>query len=230
MRLKHGVLELEMKSMTRISRKLLVILPLICLMLVPAIAQAATITVCTLSKGAYNQGETGYITVTVYNDEEEKIRVIELTAAIDYYYEDETTYIQTFYAPTVNLPKEIEPGQTDTFTIPFSLPTNIAPGYTDLYVKAKTEIWNHHALTWYGSDHPTDEPTLYVESPYKQLYESQQATNQQILEQLREQQAVNNTTTSIMYLLVVTTLILAAFTAFLTILIRRPRAIPHPSP
>ena len=216
--------------MTKISRKLLVILPLICLMLVPAIAQAATITICTLSKDSYNQGETGYISVTVYNDEDEKIRVTELTAAINYYYEDETTYIQTFYAPTTDLPKEIEPGQTNTFTISFSLPTNIAPGYTDLYVRAKTEIWNQHALTWYGSDNPTREPTLYVESPYKQLYESQQTTNEQILQQLREQQAVNNTTTSIMYLLAVTALILAAFTAFLTILIRRPRAIPHPSP
>jgi hypothetical protein len=229
-RLKHSVSELEMKSMTTISRKSLVILPLICLMLVPAIAQAATITVCTLSKDAYNQGDTGYITLTVYNDKDEKIRVTELTAAINYYYEEETTYIQTFYAPSTNLPKEIEPGQTDTFTIPFSLPTNVAPGYTDLHVKAKTEIWNHHSLTWGSSDQPTYEPTLYVESPYKQLYESQQATNQQILQQLREQQAVNNTTTSIMYLLVVTTLVFAAFTAFLTILMRRPRVIPQASP
>jgi hypothetical protein len=156
--------------------------------------------------------------------------VTELTAAINYYYEDETTYIQTFYAPTTNLPREIEPGQTDTFTIPFSLPNNVAPGYTDLHVRVKTEIWNQHSLTWGSSDQPTYEPTLYVESPYKQLYESQQTTNQQMLQQLQEQQAVNNTTTSIMYLLVITTLIFAAFTAFLTILIRRPRAIPQPSP
>ncbi|MGB9135238.1 MAG: hypothetical protein WCC63_06625 [Candidatus Bathyarchaeia archaeon] len=209
---------------------LLIILPLLYLALTPAIAHAATITTCTFSKETYNQGNSGYITLTVYNDEEETIRVIELTAAINYYYEEGTIYIQTFYAPSDDLPVEIEPGQTDTFTIPFSLPNDIAPGYTDLYVKAKTEIWNTHSETWYGSDHPTYEPTIYVESPYKQFYENQQETNDQLEQQLREQQAVNNTTTNIVYLLAVTTLIFAAFTAFLTMLMRRPRAIPQPAP
>ena len=206
------------------TRLLLIVLPLICLMLVPAIARASTITTCTFSKDSYNQGDTGYISVTVYNDEEETIRVIELTATINYYYEEGNIYIQTFYAPTDDLPVEIEPGQTETFTIPFSLPTDVAPGYTDLYVKAKTEIRN---MT---SDHPTYEPTLYVESPYKQLYESQREANTELGQELREQQALNNTTTNIVYMLAVTTLIFAVFTALLTMLMRKPRAIPQPSP
>jgi hypothetical protein len=211
-------------------RLLVIVLPLICLMLVPAIARAGTITTCTFSKDSYNQGDTGYISVTVYNDKEETIRVIELTAAINYYYEEGNIYIQTFYAPTDDLPVEIEPGQTETFTVPFSLPTDVAPGYTDLYVKAKTEIWNINSKTWYGSDHPTYEPTLYVESPYKQLYENQREANTELGQQLREQQALNNTTTNIVYMLAVTTLIFAVFTALLTMLIRKPRAIPQPAP
>ena len=217
-----------MKTANR--KLLLIILPLLYLVLTPAIARAATITTCTFNKETYNQGNSGYITLSVFNDEEETIRVTELTATINYYYEEGTIYIQTFYAPTDDLPVEIEPGQTDTFTIPFSLPNDIAPGYTDLYVRVKTEMWNTHSQTWYGSDNPSYEPTLYVESPYKQLYEGQQETSEELQQQLREQQAVNNTTTNIVYLLVVTTLIFAAFTAFLTMLIRRPRAIPQPAP
>ena len=220
-----------MKNMKTLNKKfLLVILPLLYLTLIPAVAHAATITTCTLNQETYNQGSSGDIAVKVYNNLETIIRVTELTAEIDYYYEDGTVYLQTFYAPNDDLPVEIDPGQTETFTIPFSLPNDIAPGYIDVWVRAKTERWNPFSQAWFGSDNPTYQPTMYVESPYKQYYESQRETNDQLEQQLQEQQAINATTTNIMYLLVVTTLIFAAFAAFLTTLIRRPRTIAQPTP
>jgi hypothetical protein len=214
------------------NKKILAItlLPLIYLILTPAVAHAATITTCTLNRNTYNQGETGYFTVVVYNDESEMIRVIELTATIDYYYDDGNVYIQTFYAPTDDLPVQIEAGQTETFYIPFSLPTNVAPGYTEPLVRAKTEIWNRHTETWGSSDHPTYQPKLYIESPYKHYYEEVQDTNEELEQELREQQALNTTTTNVVYLLALTTLAFAAFTAFLVLLLRRARPTPALQP
>ena len=209
---------------------LLAIVPLLYLALTPAIARAATITACTLSRETYYQGNSGTITLSVYNNLEETIRVTELTAMIDYNYEDGRRYIQTFYGSDDDLPVEIEPGETDTFTISFSLPNDVAPGYTDLYVRAKTEWRNPYSQTWSPSEYGTYYPTMYIESPYKPLYESQAETNDQLEKQLQEQQAINTTTTNLMYLLVVTTLIFAAFTAILTMLIRKPRAVAQPAP
>ena len=107
-------------------------------------AQATTITSATFNRDVYQQGETGYITVMVYNDREEKIQVTELTATIDYYYSDDNMYIQTFYSDE-DLPLEIERGETSSLHLPFSLPTNIAPGYTEIYVRAKTELWHNQS-------------------------------------------------------------------------------------
>ena len=76
-------------------------------MTIPFVVQAATITSCTFDKDAYNQGETGYITVTIYNDKDNKIRVTELTATINYYYADGNVYVQKFYT-NATLPAEIQ--------------------------------------------------------------------------------------------------------------------------
>ena len=111
-------------------------------MSIPFAVQAATITSCTFDKDAYNQGETGYITVTIYNDKDNKIRVTELTATINYYYADGNVYVQKFFT-NATLPAEIQQGNSSTFYIPVSLPTNIAPGYTDIDVKAEAQLWNH---------------------------------------------------------------------------------------
>lgn len=190
----------------REKRLLIVLLPFLYLTIVPFGVQAATITMCTFDKNTYHQGETGYITVTVYNDKDNKIRVTELTATINYYYTDGNVYLQKFFADTT-LPAEIQQGQSRTFNIPFSLPTNIATGYTNVDVKAKTQLWNSHLERWFESDHPTFEPTLYIESPYKQQSEGQ---------------------LMIIYLLGATAIALAAVTLFL-ILNRRAKFVGQPT-
>ncbi len=200
----------------RKNRILIALMPLFYLAMVSSFAQAATITTCTFDKESYYPGQTGYVSVTVYNDKESTIRIFELSATIDYYYNDDNVYLQTFF--TILEPAtEVQQGQSDTFYIDFSLPTNIAPGYTTLLVKAKTEIWNDEAQRWQGSDHPTYQPTLYIESLYKQQLEEQQATNQQL-------QAINQQTTTIMYVLGATTLVFAAVIGLLLIILRSARA------
>lgn len=191
-------------------RKILIfLLSLLSLMVVPSIVQAATITVSTFDKDVYLQGQTGYLTVTIYNDKDEKIRITELTATIEYYYTDGNVYLQSFFT-NATLPAEIQRGDSSTFYVPFSLPTNIAPGYTDVYVKAKTELWRGEAEAWSWSDHPTYRPTIYIESPYKQ--------------QLEEQQATNRNTATMMYLFGATTIVFVAVTVILFILNRGARA------
>ena len=222
------------------KRLLIMLLPFLSLMIIPFV-QAATITVCTFDRDAYNQGETGFITATIFNDEDNKIRVTELTATIDYYYTDENVYIQKFYA-NATLPSEIQQGNSSTFYIPFSLPTNIASGYTCVYVKAITEVWNPMSEIWFASEHPTYQPVLFIESPYKEQLEEQQTINEQLEDQLdeqqtaneqlegqlEEQQTINKNTTNMMYLFGVTTIVFAAVTVFLFILNRRARVFTQP--
>ncbi|UCE16612.1 MAG: hypothetical protein JSV12_03110 [Candidatus Bathyarchaeota archaeon] len=201
------------------KRLLIVLLPFLSLLIIPFV-QATTITVCTFDRDAYNQGETGYVTVTIYNDKETKIRVTELTATINYYYDNENIYIQKFYTDST-LPAEIQQGNSSNFYIPFSLPTNIASGYTNIHVKATTELWNEEAERWFGSDHPTYEPTLYIESPYKQQSEDYQ-------QQLEEQLTTNKNITNMMYLFGATTTVFAVVTVFLFILNKRARFLTQP--
>jgi len=215
-----------MKIGMTIKRTSIILLPLLCLMLIPSVAQAATITACTFNRQIYGQGETGYITVTVYNDEEDKIRVTEVTATIDYYYADGNVYIQTFFSSDT-LPVEIAEGQSEVFYVPFSLPTNVAPGYTLLLVKAKTELWNERSGTWGWSDNPTYEPKLYIESPYKEEFEEQQLLNDQLSDQLQDLRSVNATTTNIMYLLGLTTLGLAIALGIFLMIHRRTSTTPQ---
>jgi hypothetical protein len=184
-------------------------------MMIPFVVQAATITSSNFDRDTYKQGETGYITVTVYNDKDDKIRVTELTATINYYYTDENVYLQKFFT-NATLPVEIQQGDSGTFYIPFSLPTNIAPGYTNVDVKAETQLWHSEAERWYGSDHPTYQPTLYIESPYKQ--------------QLDQQLATNRNTTTMIYLLASTTILFAIATICLFIFKRMSRVTAQPVP
>ncbi|UCG37225.1 MAG: hypothetical protein JSV64_02815 [Candidatus Bathyarchaeota archaeon] len=205
-----------------------VMLSILCLGIFSFIANAAEITTCTFDRNAYNQGETGYLTVNIYNDEESKIRVTELTATIDYYYSDDNPYIQSFFT-SAELPIEVGRGESEALYIPFSLPTNIAPGYTNVYVKARTEIWNEHFETWYGSDHPTYYPTLYVESPYKEFFETSQELNQQLHQEIQDLDAVNKTTTNMMYMLGFTTMVFAAVAVLLLVLSRRAKIASPPT-
>jgi len=209
------------------KRLLIALLTFLSLMTVPFAAQAATITACTFDKETYHQGETGYITVTIYNDEDSKIRVTELTARINYYYADENFYEQTFYTDAT-LPAEIQPGNSSSFTIPFKLPTNIASGYTSVYVKAITEKWNLQSEMWFAAEHPTYQPLLYIESPYKEQLEEQVTINEQLDGQLEEQLATNKNVTNMMYLFGATTLVFAAVTVFLFIVNRRVRVLGQP--
>ena len=79
-------MEIEMHK----KRLLTMLLPLF-LMIIPFVTYATTITSRTFDKDTYRQGQTGYITVTMYNDEDSKIKVTELTATIDYYSLTETS-------------------------------------------------------------------------------------------------------------------------------------------
>lgn len=195
-------------------------LAILFLLIAPSVVQAATITTCTLDKDTYYHGETGDITVTIYNDEDAKIRITELTATIEYYYSDDTVYVQKFYS-SEDLPIEVQPGESDNFIVPFSLPTNIAAGYTEVYVKAKTELWNSSGQRWLPSEHPADQVVLYIESPYKHHYEEQVAANDALQDQLDEQLSVNSNMTNLMYLFGVTTLVFAGIAGLLYYLLNR---------
>ncbi|MDH5782118.1 MAG: hypothetical protein OEZ35_00420 [Candidatus Bathyarchaeota archaeon] len=210
------------------KKLLIVLLSFLSLMIVPFVANAATITSCTLDRETYLQGQTGYMTVRIYNDKDDEIRITELTATINYYYTDENVYLQTFYTSTT-LPIQIQQGQSSTFHIPFSLPTNIASGYTNIDVKAKTELWDSPSERWRVSDHPTYQQKLFIESPYKQQLEEQQTTNQQLQTQLQEQQSINEYITTMMSIFGVTTILFAAVTVFLIILYRKTRIITQPT-
>ncbi len=137
-------------------------------------------------------------------------------------------YLQKFFTST-DLPIEIQPGQTNTFYVPFSLPTNIASGYTNIEVRAATELWDTQPETWRGSDHPTYQQELFIESPYKHQLEDEQTANQQLENQLHEQQVANNYMTTMLYVFGATTILFAAVTGFLFLLLRKTRVIPQTS-
>jgi hypothetical protein len=201
-------------------------------MIIPFV-QATTITACTFDKDTYNQGETGHITVTIYNDDDGKIRITELSATINYYYTDENAYMQKF-STNATLPSEIQQGNSSTFYIPFSLPTNIASGYTNVDVKAIIELWNlqEEMVARIARAH---QPLLYIESPYKEqleeqvtINEQQVTINEQLDGQLKEQLATNKNVTNMMYLFGVTTIVFAAVTVFLFTVNRRMRFLTQP--
>ncbi len=185
-------------------------------------AKAASITTASLNKTVYLAGETGYISVTIYNDKNEKIRVTELSTTINYYYTDGTIYVQKFFT-SATLPDEIAAGESKIYQIPISLPNNIAAGYTNPRVEANTEIWRTQDDRWMQSDHPNyNNLKLYIETSYKQMYE----TSQQALE---EQKAANENLTNTMNLLSIITVVFAAASGFLLFLLfaRRPKPAPQ---
>lgn len=192
----------------------IVLLAFFCVGIIPSVVQATTITSCTFDKKPYYPGQTGFIIVTIYNDRDNKIRITGLTATIDYYYNDQVSYQQTFFT-NATLPIEVQIGNSQTLYIPFSLPTNIAPGFTQLSVTATAQLWNNNSGSWDGSEYSSYQPTLYIESPYKP--------------QLIDLQATNNMTTIMMYLLGFTTLIFAAATTFLYLVTRRARNVSQPA-
>ncbi len=224
--------------------KILTIVAASLLMLSLAVdVQAATITSCTLDRDVYKQGETGHASLTIYNNMDDKIRVIELTVMIDYYYADGTVYLRTFFT-NATLPAEILQGQSSTFIVPLSIPANIASGYARLFCRAKTDLWNSQAERWYASDNPTLEKVLYVESPYKERFEEQEAITQQLQNQVTQQQnaitgleedlhalqtSYNNTVLA-MYILIAVTMALAATMAFLMRLVWKSRIQPASAP
>lgn len=204
--------------------KKLVLIPLLLLVALAGIfqtANATSITSATLDKTTYLAGQTGYISVSIYNDKNDKIRVTELTATISYYYLDNTIYQQKFFT-SATLPDEISAGQTETYQIPISLPTNIAHGYTNPLVETRTELWNQQASEWRYSDHPTYTLKLYIESPYKEQYETSQ-------QQLVEQKAINANLNNNVNMLAMTTIVFAGAAAFLMFLVftRRTRPVPQ---
>ncbi len=182
--------------------------------------KAATIPAAALDKSSYLAGQTGYIIVSIYNDKSENIRVTELSATINYYYVDGTVYVQKFFT-NATLPAEIAPGQTTTYLIPISLPTNIAHGYTNPLIEAKTDQWVSSSSRWMTSDRPIyNMLKLYIESPYKQLYDSSQ-------QQLQEQKASNDNLSNTVNILAVTSMTCVGAAGILTFLLftRRTRPI-----
>ena len=220
-----------------LNRKLLLILLLsfVALIGVFQIAKAAEITSANLDKETYLAGETGYISVAVYNDQSANISVTELSATIDYYYSDGTVYVQRFFT-NVDLPSQIAPGQTETYQVPISLPTNIAPGYVNLIVRASTNLWVNATGRWISSDSPSYQVKLYVESPYKQSYENSQKQLQDSQEELQNsqeqlegQESTNRNLSLAAIVLGATTLAFGAIAAFLMFTLRRLRPIAQPA-
>ena len=209
-----------MISKKRIS---LVLLPFLLLMVIPLV-KATTITTCTFDKKSYYQGETGFISVTIINDQEYKIRITELTATINYYYYDGRAYSQKFETND-SLPAEIQQGNSIRLSIPFDLPEYIASGYSSVYVKAISEIYNIESLNWRASEHLTFQPILSIESPYKEQLEELFTINDQLEGQLLEQQASSETAINMMLMFGVTTLLFAAITVILLIMNRRTRGL-----
>jgi hypothetical protein len=192
---------------------LVVFLVLSFLCIVPSVVHATAITSCAFDKKPYYPGETGFISVTLYNDKDDKIRIAELTATIDYYYTDQVVYEQTFFT-NATLPIEIQPGDSSIIYIPFSLPTNIAPGYTHLYVRARVELWRSSSSSWSGSEYPTYQPILYIESPYKP--------------QMLDLKGAYNITTILIYVLGCITLVLAVVVMFLLLVSRKAKVASQP--
>jgi len=199
-------------------------------------AKAAEITSATLDTETYLAGQTGYISVAIYNDKSANISVTELSATIDYYFAEGTVYVQKFFT-SADLPDQIAPGQTETYQVPISLPTNIAPGYVNLIVGAKTELWVNQTGRWISSDNPTYQVKLYVESPYKQSFENSQKQLQDSKEQfqssqelLEGQESANQNLSVTATVLGVTTLAFGAVAAFLLFArLRKPRPIGQPA-
>jgi len=200
------------KEVEKLSKKFAIsLLIVLAFMGMVQAAVATSITTASPDKTAYLAGQTGYISATIYNDKNEKIRVTELSATINYYYVDGTVYIQKFFT-SVSLPTEIPAGESETLQIPISLPTNIAHGYTSPRIEAYTDIWHPQDDRWITSDHPTySNLKLFIETPYRQAFEEEQATN--------------NNLANTMNMLSVTTLIFAATSGLLLYLVfaRRPR-------
>ena len=197
-------------------------------------AKAAEITSATPNKETYLVGQTGYISVAIYNDRDANISVTELSATIDYYYADGTVYVQRFFT-SADLLGEIEPGQTETYNVSISLPTNIAPGYVDLMVVARTMLWVNETGRWIYSDSPSQEVKLYVESPYKQSYEDSQQQLKDSQEELQSTQAqlegqeiANRNLAVTATLLGVTTAIFGALAALIMFMFRRPKPVAQP--
>lgn len=222
-----------MKTCLKIS---LIVVTMLLLSILAFDVKAATITSCTLDRAVYNQGEIGYVSVTVYNDEDDVIRVYEATATIDYFYADGTVYLQTFFS-NATLPIDIEKGQSKTLYIPFSLPTNVASGYTQLFVRARTMLWDAGSEQWHYSDSPMAEPVLYVETPYKQQFLQQEAVNEQLEDQVgwlhEELQSLQNSynyMTLIVYVLAGVMIALGAAMVLLMRFMWKSRAAPQPAP
>jgi hypothetical protein len=226
-----------LKNNYTFNRKLLLLLLLSSIALIGVFqtAKAAEITSATLDKETYLAGQTGYISVVLYNDKSENISVTELSATINYYYTDGTVYVQRFFTSS-DLPAEIEPGQTETYQVPISLPTNIAPGYVNLIVVASTNLWVNATGRWVSSDSPSYQVKFNVESPYKQSYEESQKQLQDSQEQLQssqaqlaEQETANRNLSVIAIVLGVTTFAFGAIAIFLMFMFRKPRPIAQPA-
>jgi hypothetical protein len=201
------------------------------------LASAATVTSATLNKDVYLAGQTGYISVTVYNDKATNITVTELSATINYYYQDGTIYIQKFFT-NATLSSEIAVGQSQTYQVPISLPVDIASGYTSPIVEVKTDIWQPLTSRWTTSDRPTYQVKLYIESPYKQMYDNSQQnltdaqTQLDKTQMLLQQQRTSNenlTNTSYVLIAVIVAFALACAGLFLVFKMK-PHPTPQPAP
>ena len=192
-------------------------------------ARAAEITSATLDSDVYLAGQQGYVSASVYNDNGGLIRITELSATVDYYYEDGTVYVQKFFT-SVTLPSEISPGQTETFRIPISLPTNIASGYIDLTVEARTDLYVNLTDRWIGFGRTTYETKLFIESPYKQSYEDSQKQLQDTQTLLEEQKVESRNLGITAIVLAVMIFAVVGFAAFLMFTLRRPKPVPLAQP
>jgi hypothetical protein len=201
--------------MMKMYKKMLLIgsLFFLVLMVVPQVANAATMTSVGPDHDLYKQGDTCVLYVTIYNDKNAEIRVTQLSATIDYYTEDGTRYLQKSFTST-ELPDEISVGQSKTYQITIDLPDNIASGYTNPKVEATTEIWRASNSQWASSDYLSSDylsskPKISIESQYKRMYD--------------EQVSISDYLTNMMNVFIVTTIVFAAAAGVFFFLLRKSK-------
>jgi hypothetical protein len=208
---------------------LIVLLSLLAMMTIPQIAKAATMTACTPDKDTYLQGQTGYIAVTIYNDKNDKIRVTQLSATIDYYYDDGTRYVAKTFTDA-NLPAEIPKGQSATYNVSFSIPTNFAPGFINPTVEASTDLWINASSRWVSSDYLnsnylTSKPKLFVESSYKAAYENSEQQYENMKQQYQEQLSLSGYLNNMTDIFIVLTIVFASLAGVLFVFFTRRKPI-----
>ena len=91
-------------------------------------SHALSATNFTLDKSSYNPGDSGTAKVTVYNDQQNLIRITSVDISFNYYYQDGRVYSQDFISPALSM-NVSSSTSSQPISVQFNLPSTIAVGY-----------------------------------------------------------------------------------------------------